>query len=64
MTIIAPPAVLYLQLRDDDGELLHGEDQTWSTERIYKHDAVYVLKPNALPDPPCANSTKSGPREG
>lgn len=53
MTITEPPTTLYLQLRDDDGELLDPEDQTWSPTPIYKHDAVYVLKPPPLPDPPC-----------
>lgn len=33
------PAIIYLQIKDDDGEEL--EEKTWSIDSIYNHDVMY-----------------------
>lgn len=35
------PRRIYLQLRNDEGELLHPDDRTWCDEKIYKYDIEY-----------------------
>lgn len=36
------PNVIWLQWADDDGELLHPDEQTWCKDKIYGTDIRYV----------------------
>ena len=37
------PIAIYIQWKDDDGNLLDGEVQTWCKDKIYKNDVRYIL---------------------
>jgi len=43
------PIAIFIQWKDDDGNVLDGEDQTWCQDKIYKNDVRYILDNRHLP---------------
>ena len=37
------PISIYIQWKDDEDNILDGEDQTWCQDKIYKNDIRYIL---------------------
>ncbi len=41
------PEILWLQWANDDGEVLHPEEQTWCGDKIFKYDIKYKRYDNS-----------------